>query len=145
MILKIKIGRGARGLLSYISQQYKTAHNHTRPFFTNMAGQNPRELAAEVAALRKLKPNLTRAISHLMISPDAKDRPLTEVEWKKAIQIALAGHGAEEAAFAAYVHRDTNCGHAHVFFCESSPMGIWSAIRITSARTRQLPASLKRS
>jgi hypothetical protein len=123
MILKIKIGRGARGLLSYISQPSKTAHNNTRPFYSNMAGATPRELSAEVAALRKLKPNLTRAVGHLMISPDQKDRQLSQVEWEKAIDIALAEHGASEAAFAGYVHRDTGCAHAHVFFLRVLPDG----------------------
>ena len=145
MILKIKIGSGARGLLNYISQASKTAHDHTRPFFTNMGGQTPRELAAEVAALRKLKPNLGKAVAHLSLSADLKDRALNDDEWRRAVTAALAAHGAADAAFAAYRHNDTAHDHTHVFFCESCPLGRSSATRITLEKTRQLRASLNRS
>ena len=123
MILKIKIGSGARGLLNYISQTSKTTHEHTRPFFTNMAGQTPRELAAEVSALRKLKPNLSKAIAHLSLSADLKDRALSEREWSQAVRTALAAHGAQNAPFAAYRHHDTAHDHTHVFFCALRVMG----------------------
>lgn len=123
MILKIKIGGGARGLLNYISQTSKTTHEHTRPFFTNMAGSTPRELAAEVSGLRKLKPNLSKAIAHLSLSADLNDRPLTEDEWRLAISTALTAHGADAAPFAAYQHHDTAHQHTHVFFCESQALG----------------------
>ena len=116
MILKIKLGGGARGLLNYISQTSKTTHTHTRPFFSNMAGRTPRELAAEVAALRRLKPNLGKAVAHLSLSSDPADRPLTDEEWKAAVTTALAGHGASQAAFCAYRHQDTEHDHTHVFF-----------------------------
>ncbi len=145
MILKIKLGSGSRGLLNYISQPTKTAHHHTRPFFSNMAGQTPRELAAEVSSLRKLKPNLTKAIAHLSLSSDPADRKLTDDEWRAAVTTALAEHGAQNAAFAAYRHHDTDHDHTHVFFCEYCTTGRWSATRTHSEKTRQLPASLKRS
>ena len=145
MILKIKLGGGARGLLNYISQTNKTNHSHTRPFFSSMAGQTPRELAAEVASLRRLRPNLVNAVAHLSLSADPKDRPLTDAEWKAAITTALAVHGADQAAFAAYRHHDTAHDHTHVFFCESCPLGRSSATRITLKKTRQLRASLNRS
>lgn len=116
MILKMIIGKGARGLINYVSQTSKTGHNHTRPFFTNMAGSTPRELSAEVSALRKLKPNLGRAVAHLVLASDPKDRALTDDEWRAAVQIALAEHGADQAAFAAWRHADTAHHHTHVFF-----------------------------
>lgn len=115
MILKIKIGSGARGLINYLSQTSKTNHDHTRPFFTNMAGQTPRELAREVSSLRKLKPNLGKAVAHLSLSADPRDRVLSTDEWRRAITTALVEHGAGDAPFAAYQHHDTDHQHTHIF------------------------------
>lgn len=114
MILKMILGKGARGLLSYISNPEKTGS--ARPFFSNMAGTTPREIAAEAAALRRLRPNLSRAVGHLVLSADPLDGALSESEWQEAITTALEAHGAEQAAFAAYRHTDTDHHHTHVFF-----------------------------
>lgn len=116
MILRVIIGSGARGLLSYIAGQSKTGNADDRPFFTNMCGQTVRELSKEISCLRKLRPNLKKAIAHVILSHDPKDRFLTETEWKHAISVALKAHGAEDAPFAAYIHKDTNHQHSHLFF-----------------------------
>jgi hypothetical protein len=119
MILKMTIGRSARGLLDYTSSAHKTDKPNTAPVFTNMAGRNARELSREVAALRKSKPKLGKAAAHLMLSQDPTDRPLTNREWDRALQIALEGHGAQDVPYAAYLHTDRDHQHLHVFFCES--------------------------
>lgn len=116
MILKVVIGSGARGLLSYISGQSKTGSAHQIPFFTNMAGETVRELSREISALRKLRPNLKKAVVHVILSHDPKDRLLTDEEWKYAISVVLKAHGAEDAVFAAYTHHDTQHQHSHLFF-----------------------------
>ena len=135
MILKIVLGKGARGLLNYVSQASKSAHHpqqthkrgepkqHTSPTFSNFAGTTPRQIAAEFAALRLLKPNLSRAAGHLILSPDPADRALTKVEWQHALQLALQGHGAIGAPYAAYLHSDTELQHLHVFFSRILPNG----------------------
>lgn len=122
MILKIVMGRGARSLLDYISTAHKTDKSCTTPMFTNMAGQNSRELAREVAALRRSKPGLGKVAAHLMLSHDPNDRKLTNKEWERALQLALQGHGAENAPHAAYLHIDKEHQHLHAFFCESDTM-----------------------
>ena len=124
MILKQVIGRGTRGLLNYISQPIKTDHNHTHPFFTNMAGQTPRELATEVASLRKLRPNLARAVGHLIISNDPRDRFLSDQEMQHVVSLALNQIGAGQAAFAAYRHADTEHQHTHIF---STRLALWAS------------------
>lgn len=116
-MLNMTIGRGVRGVLNYISRPDKTKHDHTRPFFSNMAGETPRELSREAAALRRLRPNLRRVVAHLSLSSDPRDRRLTEEEWKAAVTTALRTHGAQDAAFAAYRHHDTDHDHTHIFFC----------------------------
>ena len=135
MILKIIIGKGARGLLDYVSQLSKSSHHpqltqkrgepkqHTSPTFSNFAGNTPRQISAEFSALRLLKPNLNKAVGHLILSPSATDRALTKEEWQTALQLALRGHGAGGALHAAYLHSDTDLEHLHVFFSRILPSG----------------------
>ena len=135
MILKIVLGKGARGLLNYVSQLSKSAHHphpaHKRgepkpsaqPTFTNFAGSTPRQIATEFSALRLLKPNLTKAVGHLILSPGPTDRALTRVEWQQALDIALASHGALNTPHAAWLHADTDLQHLHVFFSRILPSG----------------------
>lgn len=134
MILKIVLGKGARGLLNYVSRLSKSAHHpqpvkkgepkqHAPPIFSTFAGTTPREIAAEFAALRLLKPNLTKAVGHLMLSPGPTDRLLSKAEWQKALNIALDAHGAADAPHAAYPHYDTDDPHMHVFFSRILPDG----------------------
>ena len=93
------------------------------PFVTNMAGRTPRELTSEIATLRRQRPNLKKAVSHLVLSHDPTQRKLTVEEWKEAVQIALKEHGADEAAHAAWRHADTDHDHVHIFFCRILPGG----------------------
>lgn len=86
------------------------------PTFSSFAGTTPREIAAEFGALRKLKPNLVKAVGHLILSPGPQDRMLSKREWKKALEIALAEHGATDAPYAAWIHDDTEHQHLHIFF-----------------------------
>ncbi len=88
-----------------------------------MAGRTQRELAAEIGVLRRLRPNLTKAVSHLILSHDPTQRELTETEWKEAIQIALNEHGAGDAAMASWIHHDTDVRHCHLIFCRILPSG----------------------
>lgn len=119
MILKHKTGKGARGLLTYIA----AGSDQAAPMFTNMAGQTPRELAREVAALRSLRPKLGKAVAHLILSHDPSQRELTEAEWREALDLALAEHGAQNVPYAAYMHTDKAHQHLHVFFYASMPQG----------------------
>ena len=93
------------------------------PTFSTFAGTTPRQISAEFAALRKLKPNLGKAVGHLILSPGPEDRTLSKEEWKQALDLALAEHGASEAQHAAYLHFDTDHPHLHVFFSRITPTG----------------------
>ena len=112
MILKIKTGKGSRGVLNYIS----AGAGQAAPMFTNMAGQNPRELAREVAALRGLRPNLGKAAAHLILAHDPGQRPLTEAEWGEALEIALKEHGAEGVPYAVQSRLPKTSPESHVRF-----------------------------
>ena len=65
--------------------------------------------------LRRSKPNLSRAVAHLVLSQDPSDRCLTELEWEHALEIALNERCATNAPYAAYLHTDRNHHHLHVF------------------------------
>lgn len=105
---------GGRGLLTTTSAP---------PTFSTFAGNTPREIASEFAALKKLKPNLKKAFGHLILSPGPQDRMLSKKEWKKALEIALAEHSVNEAPYAAWLHDDTDHQHLHVFFSRILPSG----------------------
>jgi len=65
VIQKAHIGRGFRGVLNYVcDESAERGHEAAVILETNMAGRNPRELAAEFGAFRQLNPDLTRAVYH---------------------------------------------------------------------------------
>lgn len=108
-ILKFKTGKAARGLLEYQAQ----GAGHAVPDFTNMSGQNPRELAREFGRLRSMRPGLKKAIAHIIISHDPSQRELTREEWDESLQIALEEHGLSNVPYAAYMHQEPG-GHVHM-------------------------------
>ncbi len=140
MILKIKLGTGFRGLDKYV-----TSKPDATILATNMAGTNPRERAAEVAGLRSAKPDLNRAIGHLVLSHDPSLHDLTPDQWRTAIHIARAEHDMRDAPFCAVLHRDSDHRHVHIFFCASAPVTTaLSANRTHTERTRLQRAAWKK-
>lgn len=114
MILKFQTIKGHAGdvrVLSYI----QAGSDQATPLFTNMAGGSVQELAREVAALRGLRPKLNKAGAHLILNHSPDQRALTEAEWREALEIALAEHGAQDAPYAAYMHTDKEHQHLHVY------------------------------
>ena len=93
------------------------------PTFSNFGGTTPRQISAEFGQLRKLKPNLNRAVGHLILSPGPDDRVLSKNEWKVAMDLALAEHGATDAPHAAWLHSDTDHQHLHIFFSRITAAG----------------------
>ena len=93
------------------------------PTFSTFAGTTPRQIAKEFGALRRLKPNLGKAVAHLILSPGPGDRVLSKDEWRTALEVALAEHGAADTPHAAYLHDDTHHQHLHVFFSRVTPAG----------------------
>jgi hypothetical protein len=111
------------------------------PTFSNFAGTTPKAIAAEFGALRKLKPNLGKAVAHLILSPGPEDRALSKDEWKRALDLALAEHGAGDALHAAYLHEDTDHPHLHCFFSRITPAG--QVISDSNSYQKNRSASLK--
>lgn len=108
MIAKNVKGRGFRGALEYNLNTEKG-----RVIDTNMAGKTARELAAEFGEIRKLRPNLGKAVLHVSISA-APGEHLTDEQWREIAQRYLRGMGFTDNQFVVTRHTDTEHEHIHI-------------------------------
>lgn len=109
MIGKIaKKGRGFRGLASYLLRGGRGV-----VIAGPMAGRNPRELAREFGALRRLNPRLTKAVGHMMLSL-ADSEALTNEQWQDVATFYANGMGSSDAPWLAVLHSDTEHQHLHI-------------------------------
>lgn len=108
MIAKAVKGRGFRGALEYDLTKEKG-----QLLDTNMAGKNPRELAAEFGKIRKLKPNLGKAVLHVSLSA-APGEKLTDAQWRDIGQHYLTGMGLNNNQYVITRHMDTEHEHIHL-------------------------------
>ena len=115
MILKMIVGRGFRGVDSYV-----TGKPDARVLATNMGGQTPRERAREISGLRSSNPGLGKAAGHLVLSHDPSLPDLTDEEWRHAIDVARAEHDLRDAPFMAVLHQDADHRHVHLFSTHSA-------------------------
>ena len=76
MIAKAVKGKGFRGAL-----EYDLSKEHGRILDSNMAGVTPRELAAEFGEIRRLRPNLGKAVLHVSLSA-ALGETLSDDQWQ---------------------------------------------------------------
>ena len=108
MIAKMVKGRGFRGALEYDLNKEK---GHV--IDSNMAGKNARELAAEFGEIRKLRPNLGRAVMHVSLAT-APGEKLTDELWREVSQRYLRGMGFKDNQFIVTRHTDTEHEHVHI-------------------------------
>lgn len=108
MIAKAIKGRGFRGVLNYDLNEEKG-----EMLDTNMAGTNARELAQEFGAVRKLRPNLNKAVLHVSLSA-AIGEHLTEDQWREIGHKYLKGMDLDNNQFVITRHTDTDHEHIHV-------------------------------
>ena len=108
MIAKAVKGKGFRGALEYDLTKEKG-----QLLDTNMAGKNPRQLAAEFGEIRKLKPNLGKAVLHVSLSAALGER-LTDAKWIEIGQHYLKGMGLDNNQFVMTRHADTDHEHIHL-------------------------------
>jgi len=108
MIAKLTKGRGFRGALEYDLSEEKG-----RILDTNMAGRNPKELAAEFGTIRQLRPTLGKAVLHVALAAAPGDR-LTDGQWVSIGQRYLQGMGFTENQYVITRHTDTDNEHIHI-------------------------------
>ena len=111
MIQKAQIGRGFRGVLNYVfAASAERGHESARIVETNMAGRDPRALAAEFGALRHRNPDLTRAVYHCSLRLPA-DEHLDDVGWVGFSRDYLAAMGFTDVPYVVIQHAPD---HVHV-------------------------------
>jgi len=104
MIQKAQIGRGFRGVLNYVfAASAERGHDPARIVETNMAGRDPRTLAAEFGALRHRNPDLTRAVYHCSLRLSA-DEHLDDGGWAGFSRDYLAAMGFADVPYVVIQH-----------------------------------------
>lgn len=108
MIAKCIKGRGFRGAAEYDLQPDKSILLET-----NMAGNSPRELAAEFGAIRAMRPKLTKAVCHVSLSLHPTEA-LTDDQWREVAQSWLKGMGFTNNQYVVSRHTDAPHPHIHI-------------------------------
>ena len=108
MIAKAVKGKGFRGALAY-----DLAPEKGELLDTNMAGETPRELAAEFGAIRALRPGLGKAVLHVSLTT-APGEQLSDDQWREIGQRYLEGMGFSEHQYVLTRHTDTEHDHIHL-------------------------------
>lgn len=108
MIAKAIKGRGFRGAVSYDLNDEKGYR-----LDSNMAGETPRQLAAEFGAVRALRPNLKKAVAHVSLAA-APGETLSDDQWREIAQDYLAGMGYDDNQYLVTRHTDTDHDHIHI-------------------------------
>jgi hypothetical protein len=108
MIAKAIKGKGFRGAL-----EYDLKKEQGRIIDTNMDGRGPRELAAEFGEIRKLRPNLGKAVLHVSIAASPGEH-LTDAQWVKIGQYYINGMRLNQNQYVMSRHTDTEHEHIHL-------------------------------
>ena len=108
MIAKSVKGKGFRGALDY-----DLGKEAGRILDTNMAGDTPRELSAEFGSIRKLRPNLSKAVLHVSLSA-APGEKLSDAQWTDIGRKYLAGMDLTDNQYLITRHTDTEHEHIHI-------------------------------
>ncbi|WP_394755238.1 relaxase/mobilization nuclease domain-containing protein [Rhodoferax sp.] len=118
MISKIIKGTGMQGLVSYAMNG-----DHRAIIGGNLAGRTPRHLSKEFGQFRKLRPSLSRAVAHLMLSAAPEDPPLDAEAWNLIADIFLKDLGYQSCPHVIFRHNDTGHDHIHIACLRIGPDG----------------------
>ena len=108
MIAKAVKGKGFHGALDY-----DLTKEQGKILDTNMAGVSPRELAAEFGEIRRLRPNLGKAVLHVSLSA-APGEKLSDSQWRDIGQRYLSGMELDANQYVMTRHTDTEHEHIHI-------------------------------
>lgn len=116
MVPKISRGQGFRGALNYILDEGRKATGEKKPELVagNLDGRDARTLAAELATVRALRPDVTRPVWHCSLSLPEGAR-LTPAQWQAVVSDYLQEMGfSDKTPFVAVRHQDTAHDHVHI-------------------------------
>lgn len=120
MIGKIVQGKSFRGLLNYLHGK-----EGAQCIGGNLAGETPREFAAEFRVARVLNRRLKKAVCHVSLSLPKHER-LANDQWLAIAADYLTGMGYEHCQYVVYRHYDQDHDHVHLAICR---------IRLTDGKT----------
>ena len=109
MIAKAIKGRGFRYALEYLLSESKDG----RIIDSNMSNRTPRGLAKEFGVIRKLRPNLGKAVLHVSLSA-APGEHLTDDQWREIGTRYLRKMGFTDNQYVMVRHKDTEHEHIHI-------------------------------
>jgi hypothetical protein len=123
VIVKATSGSGFLGTLLYALHGHRDqadADKGARIVGGNMSGQTARTLSREFSQLRKLRPNLGKAVAHFSLSFSPEERHLSNDELARIADEFMHGMGYERAAYVCIRHGDTEHQHVHVVACRAT-------------------------
>ncbi|WP_119965770.1 relaxase/mobilization nuclease domain-containing protein [Simplicispira lacusdiani] len=118
MIGKAIKGKGARGLLEYLLNGERASI-----IGGTLAGITPRDMAAEIGAIRRLRPKMGKAILHLPLSAHPQDKTLSDQNWSDICNFVAHGLGYEGCPMKFIRHNDTDHDHVHMVICRINAQG----------------------
>ena len=116
MIGKTNKGKGFRGALEYVNKDGSVQID------TNLAGKNPREMATEFGAVRRLRPGIGKPVVHTSLALPPNEH-LSDDQWRAAAQKWLFGMGHEDCQFVVTRHTDTDHEHIHIITSRVTMVG----------------------
>lgn len=126
MIAKISKGRALKTLARYLLHgSNNESPNRGEVLATNFAGSDIRSWSREFSAFRKLKPNLSRAITHISLNLSPEERELADDVFVEIAQRFKAGLGyTDDCPFLVVRHRDRDHQHIHLVLSRISLTGV---------------------
>jgi hypothetical protein len=153
MKAKVSRGGGFRGALNYVLDVGEEATHDKEVEWVagNMTGRDPRELSAEFAAVRQLRPDIQRPVWHCSLSLPEGER--LEVErWGEVADVFMQKMGFDSplTPYIAVRHSDTDYDHIHIIASRIDLAGkVWlgqwearKAITATQALEREFGLTL---
>ncbi|MGB9620461.1 MAG: relaxase/mobilization nuclease domain-containing protein, partial [Armatimonadota bacterium] len=117
MKAKVSRGGGFRGVLNYVFDTGAAgSESKKKPEIVggNMSGGSVRELAAEFAAVRQLRPDITRPVWHCSLALPEGER-LDGEKWNVVAADFMRHMGFDDATpYVAVRHQDTGKDHIHI-------------------------------
>lgn len=126
MIVKLTKGRAMKSLAKYLLHGSNNSQpNRGKVLATNFAGSDIRSWSREFAEFRRLKPNLSRAVTHVSLNVAPNDREVSDDEFIEIAKRFKEGLGyTDDCPFLLIRHSDRDHQHVHLMLSRISLTGV---------------------